>query len=115
MEMPIVLTGRAEVGLWPDHGSLAGGRQWLDHRSSASNRRTCPVGIGQCELMLEGQREIIRKAVEAGKCRGRANARRKSDAVQELRQAGLGPAEIARRLPISRASVYRVIGAQTAP
>ena len=67
------------------------------------------------ELMLERQREGIRKAVEAGKYRGRApTARRKSDAVQELREAGIGPAEIARRLSISRASVYRIIGAQTA-
>jgi hypothetical protein len=64
--------------------------------------------------LLERQREGIRKAVEAGKYRGRApTARRKSDAVQELRQAGIGPAEIARRLSISRASVYRIIGAQT--
>ena len=40
------------------------------------------------ELMLERQREGIRKAVEAGKYRGRApTAQRKSDAVQELRQA----------------------------
>ena len=67
------------------------------------------------ELMLERQREGIRKAVEAGKYRGRApTAQRKSDAVQELRQAGIGPAEIARRLSISRASVYRIIGPQTA-
>jgi hypothetical protein len=67
------------------------------------------------ELMLERQREGIRKAVEAGKYRGRApTARRKSDAVQELREAGIGPAEIARRLSISRASVYRIILAQTA-
>ena len=67
------------------------------------------------ELMLERQREGIRKAVEAEKYRGRApTARQKSDAVQELREAGIGPAEIARRLSISRASVYRIIGAQPA-
>jgi DNA invertase Pin-like site-specific DNA recombinase len=67
------------------------------------------------ELMLERQREGIRKAVEAGKYRGRApTARQKSDAVQELREAGIGPAEIARRLSISRASVYRIIGVQAA-
>ena len=33
---------------------------------------------------------------------------------KKLRQAGIGPAEIARRLSISRASVYRIIGAQMA-
>lgn len=63
------------------------------------------------ELMLERQREGIRKAAEAGKYKGRApTARRQADQVHALLAEGVGPAEVARRLGIGRASVYRIIG-----
>lgn len=62
------------------------------------------------EMMLERQREGIQTAKAAGKRFGRpATARDKADQVQELRKQGLGPSQIARKLRISRASVYRLI------
>jgi DNA invertase Pin-like site-specific DNA recombinase len=62
------------------------------------------------ELMLERQREGIAKAKAEGKYRGRApTARAKAPEVERLRAEGIGATEIARRLRISRASVYRVL------
>jgi DNA invertase Pin-like site-specific DNA recombinase len=62
------------------------------------------------EMMLERQREGIAKAKAAGKYKGRApTARAKAAEIASLRQEGLGPAEIARTLRISRASVYRCL------
>jgi DNA invertase Pin-like site-specific DNA recombinase len=61
------------------------------------------------ELMLERQREGIAKAKGAGKYRGRKpTARAKAAEVAALRAEGVGATEIARRLGIARASVYRV-------
>ena len=60
------------------------------------------------ELMLERQREGIAKAKAEGKYRGRApTARAKAAEVRRLHGEGIGPTEIAKRLGISRASVYR--------
>jgi len=62
------------------------------------------------ELMLERQREGIAKAKAEGKYKGRApTARAKTPEIQRLRAEGLGATEIARRLRISRASVYRAL------
>ena len=62
------------------------------------------------ELMLERQREGIAKAKAEGKYRGRApTARAKASEVRRLHGEGIGPTEIAKRLGISRASVYRVL------
>ncbi|MGD9923115.1 MAG: recombinase family protein [Pseudorhodoplanes sp.] len=62
------------------------------------------------EVMLERQREGIAKAKEEGKYKGRAmTARAKSDDVLRLYKAGKGASEIAVKLGIGRASVYRIL------
>lgn len=61
------------------------------------------------EIMLERQREGIAKAKSEGKYKGRApTARAKSAEVEELLKQGLGASEVAKKLGIGRASVYRV-------
>jgi DNA invertase Pin-like site-specific DNA recombinase len=63
------------------------------------------------ELMLERQREGIAKAKTEGKYKGRKpTARAKGSEVKQLRLEGIGPTAIAKRLNISRASVYRALG-----
>jgi DNA invertase Pin-like site-specific DNA recombinase len=93
---------------------LSMGGTELDTRSPTSALMlTILAAIGQFEreLMLERQREGIRKAALDGKYKGRApTARRKADMVTQLRAEGLKPVEIARRVGISRASVYRLLG-----
>jgi DNA invertase Pin-like site-specific DNA recombinase len=65
------------------------------------------------ELMLERQREGIAKAKAEGKYKGRkATARAKSAEVTALVSEGVRPTDIARRLGIGRASVYRILEIQ---
>ena len=60
------------------------------------------------EIMLERQREGIAKARAAGARFGRKpTARDKATAIAELARRGVSPKEIASKLEISRASVYR--------
>lgn len=62
------------------------------------------------EIMLERQREGIAKAKAAGKYKGRkATARAKAEEVLKLHREGVGGTEIAKRLEIGRASVYRIL------
>ncbi|WP_425091086.1 recombinase family protein [Tropicimonas sp. S265A] len=62
------------------------------------------------EIMLERQREGIAKAKAAGKYRGRKpTAQAKAKEVKELHEQGIGATEIAKRLEIGRASVYRIL------
>jgi DNA invertase Pin-like site-specific DNA recombinase len=62
------------------------------------------------ELMLERQREGIAKAKAEGKYKGRApTTRAKAPEIRGLHAQGIRPTEIARRLGISRASVYRAL------
>jgi DNA invertase Pin-like site-specific DNA recombinase len=64
------------------------------------------------EIMLERQREGIAKAKAAGKYKGRKpTARAKAKEVKALHKDGVGPTEIAKRLGIARASVYRILAA----
>ncbi|MEP4247678.1 recombinase family protein [Tateyamaria sp.] len=64
------------------------------------------------EIMLERQREGIAKAKAAGKYKGRKpTAQAKADDVKALVAEGVGATEIARRVGIGRASVYRIINA----
>ena len=70
------------------------------------------VGRFEREMMLERQREGIAKAKQEGRYKGRApTARRKADQITQLKSEGIKPSEIAARLGIGRASVYRVLNA----
>ncbi|GAM99152.1 site-specific recombinase of resolvase family [alpha proteobacterium U9-1i] len=61
-------------------------------------------------LMLERQREGVAKAKAEGKYKGRApTARAKASQVLELKADGVKPTEIAKRLKVGRASVYRIL------
>ena len=60
--------------------------------------------------MLERQREGIAKAKAEGKYKGRApTARRQADEITRLKGEGHRAEEIAQKLGISRASVFRVL------
>jgi DNA invertase Pin-like site-specific DNA recombinase len=69
-------------------------------------------GIAEFErgLMLERQREGIAKAKAEGKYKGRVpTAQRQAGDVLRMKAEGVRPVDIARRLGIGRASVYRII------
>lgn len=69
-------------------------------------------GVAEFEraIMLERQREGIAKAKAEGRYKGRKpTARAKADDVLSLHDDGMGATEIARRLGIGRASVYRIL------
>jgi DNA invertase Pin-like site-specific DNA recombinase len=90
---------------------LAGGEMMDTATATGKMMLTVLGAIAEFEraMMLERQREGIAKAKAEGKYRGRApTARAKADDVLRLAAEGVGAAEIARRLGIHRASVYRV-------
>ena len=62
----------------------------------------------ETDLRKDRQREGIEKAKAAGVYKGRKRTV-PSDEVKRLRAGGTGPAEIARKLGIGRASVYRAL------
>jgi len=69
------------------------------------------IGEFEREMMLERQREGIQVAKAEGRYTGRKpTARAKSGEVLRLLSEGVSKAEVARRLDIGVASVYRVIG-----
>jgi DNA invertase Pin-like site-specific DNA recombinase len=71
------------------------------------------VGQFEREMMLERQREGIAQAKRAGRYKGRApTVRLQVDEIIRLKTAGVTPTEIATRLGIGRASVYRVLAEQ---
>jgi len=62
------------------------------------------------ELMLLRQREGIEKAKREGRYKGRSpTARRRLPEMRKLAGEGFAPSEIAGRLEVSRASVYRLL------
>lgn len=65
------------------------------------------------EIMLERQREGIAKAKAEGRYQGRpATAQAKEAEVKELHRQGVGATEIAKRVGIGRASVYRILATE---
>jgi DNA invertase Pin-like site-specific DNA recombinase len=66
------------------------------------------------EMELTFIKERQRAGIEAAKAKGIYQGRKRTidrDAVQRLREDGVGATEIARRLGIGRASVYKVLAA----
>lgn len=63
----------------------------------------------ETNLRRERQMEGIAKAKAAGVYRRRKQSI-DADAIRSLREQGLGASEIAERLKIGRASVYRLLG-----
>lgn len=75
---------------------------------------TAAIATFEREQMLERQKIGISAAKNRGAYKGRApTARAKSDQVLDLHRSGTGAAEIAQKLNISRASVYRIIAAHS--
>ena len=93
------------------------GSQPLDTGTATGRLMLAVIGaVGQAEreAMLERQREGIAKAQREGRYKGRVpTARRKAADIILLKEAGVRPSEIAVRLGIGRASVYRVLADQT--
>jgi DNA invertase Pin-like site-specific DNA recombinase len=82
--------------------------------STATGRLMVTVALGlaafERERMLERQREGVAKAKAEGKYKGRKpTAMMKSQQVLAMKSDGIGAAEIADRLGIGRASVYRIL------
>ena len=74
-------------------------------------------GVAEFErsIMLERQREGIAKAKAEGKYKGRKpTAKAKANEVLAMHAEGVGATEIAKRLGIGRASVYRILGEKKA-
>src|SRR5271168_3922187 len=91
------------------------GSQPLDTGTATGRLMLAVIGaVGQAEreTMLERQRDGIAKAQREGKYKGRApTVRRQATEIIRLKEAGVTPTEIATRLGIGRASVYRILGA----
>jgi DNA invertase Pin-like site-specific DNA recombinase len=92
------------------------GSQPLDTGTATGRLMLAVIGaVGQAEreTMLERQREGIAKAQREGKYKGRVpTVRRRADEIIRLKDAGVTPTEIAMRLGVGRASVYRVLSEQ---
>jgi DNA invertase Pin-like site-specific DNA recombinase len=92
------------------------GTQSLDTSTAIGRLMLAVIGAvnqAERESMLERQREGIAKAKREGRYKGRVpTARRQADEIIRLKDAGVRPSEIAIRLGIGRASVYRVLGSE---
>ena len=93
------------------------GTQPLDTSTATGRLMLAVIGaVGQAEreAMLERQREGIAKAKAQGRYKGRVpTVRRKADEIIRLKEEGVRPSEIASKLGIGRASVYRVLANHT--
>jgi DNA invertase Pin-like site-specific DNA recombinase len=94
------------------------GAQTLDTSTAVGKLMLAVIGaVGQFEreMMLERQREGIAKAKAEGHYKGRVpTAQRQAAEIVRLKSEGIKPSEIARKLGVGRASVYRVLGDQRA-
>ena len=92
---------------------LSMGGSELDTCSPTAKLMLTLLGAISCferELMLERQRDGIRKAKEEKRYKGRApTARRQAKVIVQLRGEGMKADEIAKQTKVSRASVYRVL------
>jgi DNA invertase Pin-like site-specific DNA recombinase len=93
------------------------GGNTIDTRTPAGRAMLSMFGVMaqfEREIMLERQRLGIAKAKAEGKYRGRApTARAKAMEVRALAADGVSKAEIARRLGVHRASVYRILQSES--
>jgi DNA invertase Pin-like site-specific DNA recombinase len=107
------IVGRLEAKKVALRVQAMSGSQPLDTGTAIGKLMLAVIGaVGQFEreMMLERQREGIAKAKREGRYKGRApTARRKASEIIRLKSEGIRPAEIAVRLGIGRASVYRVL------
>ena len=94
------------------------GGERLDTRNATSRLMlTVLAGVAEWErqMMLERQQAGIAKAKADGKYKGRApTVRRQGDEIRALVAAGGKPAQVARKLGVSRSSVYRMLEAANA-
>ena len=94
--------------------SMSGSRP-LDTSTATGRLMLAVIGaVGQAEreTVLECQREGIAKAQREGRYKGRApTVRQKATEIIRLKEEGVKPSEIASRLGVGRASVYRVLNA----
>ena len=92
---------------------LSMGGQTVDTRTATGKlmlTMLAAVAAFERDLMLERQREGIAKAKAEGAYKGRApTARRQADDVLALLANGVRPADVAKRVGIGRASVYRIM------
>ncbi len=111
----LTIVGRLEAKKVALRVLAMSGGQTLDTSTAIGKLMLAVIGaVGQFvrELMLERQRDGIAKAQREGRYKGRApTARRQSAEIVRLKEEGVRPSEIASRLGIGRASVYRVLGA----
>ncbi len=96
---------------------LSMGGQQLDTRTPTGKLMLTMLGaVAEFErsLMLERQREGIAKAKADGRYKGRIpTAMKQAGEVARLHGGGVSPTEIARRLGMSRMSVYRALKVDT--
>jgi DNA invertase Pin-like site-specific DNA recombinase len=82
--------------------------------TTSSGRLMLNMLASFAEFELDLRKERQREGIDKAKAEGRYKGRKPSvpvDQVKALHAEGIGPAEIARRLKVGRASVYRAIAA----